>query len=123
MQPTAPELAILKCLWQSQPQSAREIHDEIQLQFGWSYSSTRKTLERMLDKNYLRASAVGNKKYYAATLDKVSTLASYVKDFSSRILELDQALPVAMFADSRLISEEEIEQLEAKLSELDKQDD
>lgn len=123
MQPTAPELAILKCLWQTQPQSARQIHETIQAQFNWSYSSTRKTLERMQEKHYLQSSTEGNKKFYSATLDKVTTLASYVKDFSSRILELDEALPVAMFADSRLISETEIEQLQAKLAELDKQDD
>ena len=33
MQPTAPELEILKLLWQMQPRTARELHDEIEKLF------------------------------------------------------------------------------------------
>ncbi|NQY37277.1 MAG: BlaI/MecI/CopY family transcriptional regulator, partial [Alteromonadaceae bacterium] len=62
MQPTIPELEILKLLWQQQPRTARELHDEIQELFDWSYSSTRKTLERMGEKKFVTMEFKGNKK-------------------------------------------------------------
>ena len=48
--PSITELTVLKALWKQQPLSAREIHQHIEDELGWSFSSTRKTLERMLDK-------------------------------------------------------------------------
>lgn len=118
MQPTAPELEILKVLWQRQPRNAREIHDEIYDQFEWSYSSTRKTLERMGEKNLVSIDSQGNKKIYTAQVEKVKTLASFAQDFAKRIFELDGPLPVAMFTDSRLIDDGEISDLEKLLKDL-----
>lgn len=118
MQPTVPELEILKLLWQRQPRSARELHDEIEIQFHWSYSSTRKTLERMGEKGLISIASKGNKKIYTAEVDKVTTLASYAQDFAKRIFELDGPLPVAMFTDSKLIDDSEIADLEKLLKDL-----
>jgi BlaI family penicillinase repressor len=123
MQPTTPELEILKLLWQQQPRTARELHDEIQELLGWSYSSTRKTLERMGEKKFVSMAFIGNKKIYCARLDKVKTLAAFAQDFAKRIFEIDGPLPVAMFTDSRLIDESEIIELEKLLEDLDKKTD
>ncbi|WP_019028638.1 BlaI/MecI/CopY family transcriptional regulator [Colwellia piezophila] len=120
MQPTAPELEILKLLWHSQPQTARELHDEVEHILGWSYSSTRKTLERMGDKGFVSMKSSGNKKIYFAEIDKVKTLAAFAQDFAKRIFEIDGPLPVAMFTDSRLINDSEIADLEKLLHDLDK---
>jgi len=119
MQPTAPELEILKLLWHCEPRTARELHDEIVKQFEWGYSSTRKTLERMGDKNFVRIESQGNKKIYFAKLDKMITLAAFAQDFAKRVFEMDGPLPAAMFADSRLIEAGEIEDLEKLLSDLE----
>ena len=121
MQPTLPELKILKLLWQQQPRTARQLHDEISEQLGWSYSSTRKTLERMGDKGFVSIELQGNKKIYLAQLDKVKTLASFAQDFAKRIFEIDGPLPIAMFTDSRIIDDDEISELEQLLDDLDKQ--
>ncbi|WP_435275332.1 BlaI/MecI/CopY family transcriptional regulator [Psychrobium sp. nBUS_13] len=118
MQPTAPELEILKVLWQRQPRTARELHDEIEAQFHWSYSSTRKTLERMGEKGLVNITSEGNKRIYTAQVDKVKTLASFAQDFAKRVFELDGPLPVAMFTDSKLIDDGEIADLEKLLKDL-----
>ncbi|MBU1436942.1 MAG: BlaI/MecI/CopY family transcriptional regulator [Gammaproteobacteria bacterium] len=117
-QPTAPELEILKLLWQKQPLTARELHDELAPVFGWGYSSTRKTLERMGEKGFVAVQGQGNRNIYFATLDKMSTLAGFAQDFAKRVFELDGPLPVAMFADSKLISAAEIADLEKLLLKL-----
>jgi len=119
MQPTTPELEILKLLWHHQPQTARQIHEHIANRLNWSYSSTRKTLERMGDKNFISTELKGNKKIYCAQLDKVTTLAAFARDFAQRIFELDGPLPVAMFSDSKLIDDSEIADLEKLLGQLD----
>ncbi len=117
-QPTAPELEILKLLWSRQPLTARELHDELALVLGWGYSSTRKTLARMVDKGQVSFSSLGHQHSYSASLDKVSTLAQFAQDFAYRIFELKEPLPVALLTSSRLVDANEIVQLEALLVQL-----
>ena len=120
-QPTAPELEFLKLLWKNQPRTARELHNQMADNFEWSYSTTRKTLERMGEKGFVVIKTVGNKKSYSTKLNKVRILANFASDFASRILELDKPLPVAMFADSKLIDQSEIKELEKMLEKLSKE--
>ncbi|BDX05606.1 BlaI/MecI/CopY family transcriptional regulator [Planctobacterium marinum] len=116
MKPNSTELTILKLLWQSQPRTGKGIHDALSKRFGWGYSSTRKTLERMSAKGLLSEGMQGNKKIYSAKLEKMPTLALLAQDFAKQIMELDSPLPVAMFADSKIMSSEELAELELLLS-------
>ncbi|MDW7550669.1 BlaI/MecI/CopY family transcriptional regulator [Pseudoalteromonas sp. McH1-7] len=118
MKPNATELVILKILWRQAPRTGKEIHAEIESKLNWSYSSTRKTLERMCEKGYLAEQKQGNKKIYTATLAKVPTLALYAQEFAKQVMELDAPLPVAMFSDSNLIEADELDELEAMLNSL-----
>ena len=115
--PSISELTLLKSLWRQQPLSAREIHDQVADELGWSFSSTRKTLERMLDKGSVRQSAVHGVQVYEAALDKVDTLAAFAHDFGKRVMELDTPLPVTMFTGSKLVDEAELAQLEQLLND------
>ncbi|MCG9757768.1 MULTISPECIES: BlaI/MecI/CopY family transcriptional regulator [Pseudoalteromonas] len=120
MKPNSTELIVLKILWREQPKTGKEIHTEIGSKLSWSYSSTRKTLERMCEKGYLAEQMQGNKKIYSAVLAKVPTLALYAQEFAKQIMELDEPLPIAMFSDSKLIAADELDELEAMLDELAK---
>ncbi|CAM4198492.1 BlaI/MecI/CopY family transcriptional regulator [Pseudoalteromonas byunsanensis] len=122
MKPNSTELEILKLLWRSQPRTAKEIHEVIESKFHWSYSSTRKTLERMGEKGLLLVGEQGNRKSYQAKVDKVATLALYAQEFAKNVFELDGPLPVTLFADSRLIEKEELSELEDLLESLSVQD-
>lgn len=117
-QPTAPELEILKLLWAKQPLTAREIHDELESVLNWGYSSTRKTLERMGDKGFIACESIGNKNSYTTLVDKMPTLAAFAQDFAKRVFELNEPLPVAMFASSKLVNADEISDLEKLLASL-----
>ena len=113
--PSMSELTLLKALWRQQPLSAREIHDQVVGEMDWSYSSTRKTLERMLDKGMVRQEVRHGVQVYEATLEKVDTLAAFAHDFGKRIMEIDAPLPVNMFTGSKLVDEAELAQLEQLL--------
>ncbi|GJL94122.1 MAG: hypothetical protein DHS20C05_05270 [Hyphococcus sp.] len=115
--PTKPELAILKLLWRSKEMSAREIHTQIADDFGWSYSTVRTVLERMSDKGLVSKTPVDGVNIYEATVGKVALLGRMISDFSQRVLELDAAPTAAFFAQSKLLSEDEVVELEDVLSE------
>lgn len=113
--PSNAELELLKCLWRSGASSARELHTAALPVLDWSYSSTRKTLERMVDKGLVAEGNEHGLNVYTARVGKVATLAALSADFARRVLEIEGPLPVQAFADSRLLSEGELQQLEALL--------
>lgn len=115
--PTRPELAILKLLWRAGEMNAREIHTEISEEFDWSYSTVRTVLERMSDKGLVSKTPVDGVNIYEARVGKVALLGHMIADFSKRVLELDGAPAAAFFADSKLLSEAELEELEDVLRE------
>ncbi|MGE8261167.1 MAG: BlaI/MecI/CopY family transcriptional regulator [Stenotrophomonas sp.] len=113
--PSNAELELLKALWRQGACSAREVHNGAAAALDWSYSSTRKTLERMVDKGLVEETVEHGLNMYRAKVGKVATLAALSTDFARRVLEIDGALPAQAFADSRLLSEQELEQLDALL--------
>jgi predicted transcriptional regulator len=113
--PSVTELTLLKALWKQQPLSAREIHDAAGAELDWSFSSTRKTLDRMLDKQMVALQVVHGVNVYSARLEKVGTLAAFAHDFGRRVMELDAPLPVTMFTGSKLVDQLELAQLEQML--------
>lgn len=112
LDPTKPELAILKLLWRSKELNARDIHREIEGVFDWSYSTVRTVLDRMTDKGLISKTPIDGVNIYAAEVTKVAMLGRMIADFSKRVLELDDAPAAAFFSDSKLLSEDELEELE-----------
>jgi len=121
--PSTPELCVLKALWRQAPLSAREIHEMVEDELAWSFSSTRKTVERMMEKQMIAQHVRHGVQVYEALLDKVETLAAYARDFGTRIMELDSPLPVNMFAGSKLVNANELAQLEQMLSDWPDEDE
>lgn len=109
--PSNAELELLKCLWRHKACSARELHDCVEPRLEWSYSSTRKTLERMIEKGLVGVRDQHGLQVYRARVGKVAMLALLADDFGRRVLEIDGPLPVQAFADSRLLSESELDEL------------
>ncbi len=121
--PSTPELCVLKALWRQAPLSAREIHEAVEDELCWTFSSTRKTVERMMEKQMIAQHVRHGVQVYEALLDKVETLAAYAHDFGTRIMELDTPLPVNMFAGSKLVDASELAQLEQMLSDWPDEED
>ena len=115
--PSVTELTLLKALWKEQPLSAREIHERAAGELDWSFSSTRKTLERMLEKQMLELSTRHGVQVYLSALEKVATLAAFAHDFGKRVMEIDAPLPVNMFTGSRLVDSDELAELEQLLQD------
>jgi predicted transcriptional regulator len=115
--PSVTELSLLKCLWKEQPLSAREIHERVVEELAWSYSSTRKTLDRMLEKQMVSLQTVHGVNVYSAAVEKVATLAAFAHDFGKRVMEMDAPLPVNMFTGSKLVDQQELAALDQLLQD------
>ena len=117
MKPSPTELVILKHLWRSGPQSIGEIHSAVQAQLDWSRSSSRKTVERMVDKGLLDQREQHGLNIYRAKAKKIPTLAALIRSFAQDVLDLDGPLPVSNLVETRLLDPGELEELEAFLND------
>jgi predicted transcriptional regulator len=113
--PSVTELILLKALWRQQPLSARTLHEQVAGELDWSFSSTRKTLERMLEKQMVLQHSEHGVQVYAPALEKVGTLAAFAHDFGRRVMEMASPLPVAMFTGSKLVDQAELDELQQLL--------
>lgn len=117
-QPTTSELILLRAFWRHGAMSARELHEATSAETNWSYSSTRKTLERMTAKGLVAVESVHRLKVYHARRSKLPTLAGLIAQFGANVLQTRETLPAAAFAQSALIDADEIDDLQALLDAL-----
>ncbi|MEL6545638.1 MAG: BlaI/MecI/CopY family transcriptional regulator [Myxococcota bacterium] len=115
--PSRSELRFLRELWRRGRLSARELHDATHEKTEWSYSTTRKTLDRMTEKGILRVETVHGLKTFLPAQNKLATMASLIRGFADNVLELDGPLPTSAFAQSRLLDDDEIAELETLLEQ------
>ncbi len=115
-QPNSSELAVLKRLWVSGPQSARQVHDAVGPGQGWKPSTTRTVIARMEEKGWVARADVHGMAVYTAALDRTATLGGLVRHFARQVLDMDVALPAALFAESPHLSDAELDELDAIMS-------
>lgn len=117
--PNPPELILLKTLWSKGALSVRILHEACAADLNWSFSSTRKTLERMISKGFVEVSKPEGKAsapvQVKARVSKTTTLAQMAREFFGRVLEVDGPFPTSAFAGSTLLSDEELDELEGLL--------
>lgn len=118
MKPSEYELKLLRPIWREKRLSAREIHEASKANTGWSYSATRKTIDRMVDKGLLSMTAIHGLHTYAAVQSRVHVMAALITGFSRDVLDLNAPLPAAAFTGSALIAPDEIEELERLLEQM-----
>jgi len=116
-QPSKSELTILKTLWSEAPLSAREIQEKVGPQLEWSFSTTRTTLSRMLDKGLLQLDTKHGVRVYSPVESKARTLSGVMREFFETVLEMKGPLPTAAFHDSKMLTEQEWLELDRLLNE------
>jgi predicted transcriptional regulator len=109
--PNPPELVILKSLWENGPLPVRKLHDICGADLKWSFSSTRKTVSRMINKDMIAVNAEEGAARYSARTSKTATLAFLTRDFMHRVLEVDGPIPHNIYRDSKLLNDDELEEM------------
>ncbi len=113
--PNPPELVLLKALWEKGPLPERALHDQCVAQLSWTFSSTRKTLQRMGEKGFVERVKDKGPALYVAKVSKTATLANIARDFMRRVLEVDGPMPASAFTGSKILTDEELDELEGLL--------
>jgi predicted transcriptional regulator len=108
---TKSELTVLKVLWGADGLSAREVHEGLAGAVDWAYSTTRTTLDRMASKGLLSKRSFHGIYLYEPRITKVAGLAGLVRDLAERVLEIEYAPVVSLFAESNALTPEEVEEL------------
>lgn len=114
-EPSDLELEVLKAFWRGGAMSAREAQGLIEPALGWSASTTRTVLERMVAKGLLVRRSVHGLAVYEARTGKVDVIGGVLNRLRG-LLEIDGRLPASAFAGSQILSETEIEELETLLN-------
>lgn len=118
---TRTELSVLKTLWQGERMSAREVHDALSAETGWSYSTTRTIITRMEEKGLLARSEVHGVAVYTPALSRVAVLGAMARELARDVFDIKGALPASMFADSPHVTSDELAELDAILNAEDAQ--
>jgi BlaI family transcriptional regulator, penicillinase repressor len=118
---TRTELAVLKQLWSRERASAREIHDALEPETGWSLSTTRTILVRMEEKGLLARAEVHGVAVYSPALSRVQVLGAIAREVTRQVFDIKGALPATMFADSPHLTDAELEELDAILNNEDEE--
>lgn len=119
---TKTELTVLKQLWSAGKASAREVHDALSAETGWSYSTTRTVLTRMEEKGLVERSDVHGVAVYEPAKTRVQVLGAMARELTRQVLDIKGALPASMFADSPHLSEDDLAELDAILNAEDEED-
>jgi predicted transcriptional regulator len=114
--PTRAELSVLKQLWTVERMSAREVHDAISAETGWSYSTTRTVMTRMEEKGLLKRSEAHGVAVYASKLSRVQVLGAMAKELTRQVFDIKGELPASMFADSPHLAKEDLAELDEILN-------
>lgn len=93
----------------------RRLHELCADQLKWTFSSTRKTLSRMVDKDMVAMEITDGPAHYRARLSKNMALTGLSRDFLYRVLETEGPIPRQIFVGSKLLSDDELEELEGLL--------
>lgn len=103
------EYEVLRQLWKAGDSSVREVHDR--LTTGWAYSTTKTVMDRMVGKDLLERKQIHGVYVYVALISRPVGLANMVRYFAERVLELEPATVISMFAQGDSLSQREIEEL------------
>ena len=113
------EYDILNALWRAGRQSVREVHDTLQATYTWAYSTTKTTMDRMVSKGLLDRENFHGVFLYKPLITKPVGMARWVRFFADRVLEMEIGSVINMFARSKALTEQELEELKQILDQED----
>ena len=117
------EYDILRTLWKAGQLSVREVHDLLKITYNWAYTTTKTMMDRMVKKGLLSRESFHGIVVYKPLITRPAGLVRMVQFFADRVLEMDTGSVVSLFARSKTLTPEEIEELNALLKEEKKREE
>jgi BlaI family penicillinase repressor len=113
------ELQVMEALWRaSEPLTATEVADRIDVGRGWSLATVKTMLSRLAAKGALTHREDGRRFFYSPAIDRDSYVGSESRRFVDRLFGGRLSPLVARLAEEDVLDDEDIAAIEAILREL-----
>lgn len=116
---THAEWRIMKLVWSLKPCAARDVAKAAKEQYGWSVSTVKTLLRRLVDKNQLKTTQVGNSFLYRPVNSPVRSLRKAADQILDYAIEGTVGPVVAYLVQKGNLSSEELNQLREVLDQYD----
>ena len=114
---TQAEWKIMKIVWQLKSCAARDVYRVAGEVHGWSPSTVKTLLRRLVEKGYLTTTQVGNSFLYRPARSALKSLYGAADALLDNALDGTTGPLLAYMVKESNLSDEEIEQLQALLEE------
>lgn len=114
------EMQLLQLLWEESPLGATEIAERVSDERGWTLTTVKTLLARLVAKGALTAKPQGRKYLYAPAVERDQVAASQARGLIDRLFGGRVSPLVAQLAEQRQLDEQDIAELEALIRSLKK---
>lgn len=112
---TAGEWAIIQAVWDNEPCAAPTIQEELEKKTGWSYSTVKTMMDRMVAKGLLATQRIRNLILYSSVITKKEAQRGEIMRAVKRAFGGALAPMMQSLLDSKSLTEEELDQLETMI--------
>jgi BlaI family penicillinase repressor len=112
---TAGEWAIIQAVWDNEPCAAPTIQEELEKKTGWSYSTVKTMMDRMVTKGLLTTQRIRNLILYSSVITKKEAQRGEIMRAVKRAFGGAMTPMMQFLLDSKSLTEEELNQLEAMI--------
>lgn len=118
---TEAEWAIIKAVWAHQPCAAPTVQEVLQRQTGWTYSTVRTIMDRMVGKGLLTAEKIRNLTLYRAAVTRVQAQKGELRYALKHAFDGALSPMVHCLLEDERLSAKELEALENLIKQKRKQ--
>ena len=120
--PTAAELEILSILWERQPLTVKDIHDELSQTKEVGYTTTLKIMQNMTVKGLLRREPNGKNHLYYPVHRKEDTRGTLLDRFLDSAFAGSASGLVMQLLGNKKTSKKELEQIKQIIEQMEKEE-
>ena len=114
------EMQLLRLLWDESPLGATEIAERVSHERGWTITTVKTLLSRLVAKGALTAEPQGRKYLYAPAIDRDDVAVSQARGLIDRLFGGRVSPLVAQLAEQQELDEQDIAELEKIVRSLKK---
>jgi len=116
------EWDLLEALWATERATAREVAERLSKKRGWTVSTTKTLLDRMVGKGLVAARQVGNVWEYTPAVKRVEARRSAWAEFVGKAFGGSAAPALHFLAEEARLSKKDLAELRALLDRSDKKE-
>jgi len=109
---TTGEWAIIQAVWDNEPCAAPTIQEALEKEIGWSYSTVKTMMDRMVDKGLLGTQRIRNLILYTSAITKKEAQKGEIMRAVRRAFDGALTPMMQFLLDSKSLSKDELDQLE-----------